>query len=244
MVNVPCGLRDQDPNVVSGMWLTAPDKHVEYAECVYSITEKSDGKGLELLCPTRKIYSRGDTLNCPTLTIHIYAEFHNVLSVEVVHWSGQREQGPKFDLYPDGKPEGAAEIRQGEYGVSLTSGNLKASVKQDSKAFSIQFDSNDGGLPVTQLLNRSVGFAYEPVPGNMMEVENLSRYKHHIFTQSELSVGESIHGLGERFGPFNKIGQNVQIWNADGYTTSSLSIHLTVVAARLQIKLTRTFRSG
>lgn len=52
-----------------GMWLAAEGKWPEYAEEVYSIVEKDDGKHLELLCPTRKIRGRGDTLNLPTLTM-------------------------------------------------------------------------------------------------------------------------------------------------------------------------------
>ncbi|GAW26097.1 putative glycoside hydrolase family 31 protein [Rosellinia necatrix] len=50
-----------------GMWLTAEGMRVEYAEDVYNITETE--KGLSLLCPTKKIRSRGDTLNQSTLTI-------------------------------------------------------------------------------------------------------------------------------------------------------------------------------
>lgn len=50
-----------------GMWLTAEGMRVEYAEDVYNITETETG--LSLLCPTRKILSRGDTLNQSTLTI-------------------------------------------------------------------------------------------------------------------------------------------------------------------------------
>lgn len=50
-----------------GMWLTAEGMRVEYAEDVYNITQTE--KGLSLLCPTRKVNRRGDTLNLSTLTI-------------------------------------------------------------------------------------------------------------------------------------------------------------------------------
>ena len=42
---------------------------IEYAEEVYRITPTSSGKGLSLLCPTRKIMTRGDTLNLSTLSV-------------------------------------------------------------------------------------------------------------------------------------------------------------------------------
>jgi hypothetical protein len=42
---------------------------IEYAEEVYRITPTASGRGISLLCPTRKIMTRGDTLNLSTLSI-------------------------------------------------------------------------------------------------------------------------------------------------------------------------------
>lgn len=52
-----------------GMWLQAQDIRSEYAEEVYSITERKGGTGVSLLCPTKKIRQRSDSLNLSTLTI-------------------------------------------------------------------------------------------------------------------------------------------------------------------------------
>lgn len=52
-----------------GMWLPAEGKRLEYAEEVYSVTKREDEHGLSLLCPTRKVLQRSDTLNLSTLTI-------------------------------------------------------------------------------------------------------------------------------------------------------------------------------
>ena len=41
-----------------------------------------------------------------------------------------------------------------------------------------------------------------------------------VHEQLDLGVGELIYGLGERFGPLVKNGQTVDIWNADGGTSS------------------------
>ncbi len=41
-----------------------------------------------------------------------------------------------------------------------------------------------------------------------------------MFQQLALGVGETVYGLGERFGPVAKNGQQVDIWNADGGTSS------------------------
>lgn len=42
----------------------------------------------------------------------------------------------------------------------------------------------------------------------------------YMLSEVTLSVGETIYGLGERFGPFVKNGQVVGIWNQDGGTSS------------------------
>lgn len=39
----------------------------------------------------------------------------------------------------------------------------------------------------------------------------------------DIGVGEKLYGLGERFGPFVKNGQTVDIWNEDGGTSSELA---------------------
>jgi len=47
----------------------AAEKRVEYAEEVYSTTISEDKKSIRLLCPTKKVMGRGDTLNLSTLSI-------------------------------------------------------------------------------------------------------------------------------------------------------------------------------
>lgn len=51
------------------MWLGAEGLRAEYAEEVFSIDQSPDSKKLSLLCPTSKQFSRGDSLNRPTLTL-------------------------------------------------------------------------------------------------------------------------------------------------------------------------------
>lgn len=52
-----------------GMWLPIEGKRTEYAEDVYTVTQRPDGRALSLLCPTKHVRSRGDTLNMPTVTL-------------------------------------------------------------------------------------------------------------------------------------------------------------------------------
>ena len=75
-----------------GMWLTAEGVRPEYAEEVYSIRQREDGKALSLLCPTKQIRNRGDSLNLSTL--HIVSELFLLLfcpfSSDLSRWMDQR----------------------------------------------------------------------------------------------------------------------------------------------------------
>ncbi|KAJ0307792.1 hypothetical protein COL5a_008255 [Colletotrichum fioriniae] len=202
-----------------GMWLPAEGTATEYAEEVYYTTEIEGGKGLSLLCPTRKIKTRGHTLNASTVTLDVKAEFDGVISVEATHWAGALNKGPHFELFPDGKPPDAeTKITKGDKGTTtLTSGSLSATIHPD---FDIQFHSTDGAKRLTSLGSRSVGLAYNPAPSTPMQTGDMRDFKHYMFTQTTLGVGETIHGLGERFGAYNKVGQSISLWNADGGTSS------------------------
>jgi alpha-D-xyloside xylohydrolase len=204
------------------MWLVNQEHTVQYAEEVYTITAREDNRAVTLLCPTRKIFSRGDTLNLSTLSLEIEAQIDGVISLEVTHHAGTRRVGPDFELFPDGKPDVKGEVQKSADGKDTTvkAGALSATISGDEHTFDIKFHATDGSKTLTSLLNRSVGLAYSPALNTPKQVEDMSAHKHYVFTQTELGVGESIHGLGERFGAWNKIGQSIQVWNEDGGTSS------------------------
>lgn len=159
----------------------------------------------------------------PALTLFqdLEAHFDGVISVEVTHWQGALNPGPHFDLYPAGKPEtGDSTVTRSDSSTTLSSGALSATAKTADHDFEIRFHATNGSKELTSLLNRSIGFAYSPGPNNQLQTGDMRNIQHYIFTQTTLSVGESIHGLGERFGAFNKVGQSLTLWNADGGTSS------------------------
>ncbi|PVH93839.1 glycoside hydrolase family 31 protein [Periconia macrospinosa] len=232
-----------------GMWLPSPTHTISYAEEIHTITpspppstssssSSSNTPSLTLLCPTRKILSRGNTLNLATLSITLTAVFPGVISLEATHFSGAQRRGPDFDLFPHGKPEAMGEARiekddeEGGGGGEtrlVAGGGLSAVVGRVGGDFGISFvGSSDGGgggektktKTLTSLQSRSVGFAYTPALTTPKQVADLTGHRHYMFTQTELGVGESIHGLGERFGAWNKVGQHISLWNEDGGTSS------------------------
>ncbi|CAK7234450.1 hypothetical protein SCUCBS95973_008940 [Sporothrix curviconia] len=213
-----------------GMWHTAEGLDVRYAEEIYETT--TTPRGVRLLCPTGKIRSRGDTLNQPTVTLTIEAEADGILSVEAVHWEGARRAGPDFELFPAGRPAVAAEVTTSPKTITVASGSVAATVTthddDGEHVFGVRFhptastgaSSNSSQRTLTALSHRSVGFAIRPAMSNPQQMEDMRDKQHYLFSQTDLGVGESIHGLGERFGAFNKVGQQVELWNADGGTSS------------------------
>lgn len=202
------------------MWLVNDRFTVQHAEEVYTVTPREDNKAVALLCPTRKIFSRGDTLNLSTMSIEIEAQFDGVISLEATHFDGARRLGPNFDLFPDGKPDVKSNVEKHERGTTVRSGSLSATISSNEHTFDIKFHASDGSKVLTSLLNRSVGLAYSPPLSTPKSASDLEAHQHYMFTQTEFSVGETIHGLGERFGAWNKIGQHVEVWNEDGGTSS------------------------
>src|ERR1700760_2515416 len=119
------------------MWLTAADKRVEYAEDIYSVTENTDGQSIQLLCPTKHIRSRGDTLNCPTLTVKLEAELDGVISLEVWHLAGTLRAKPEFEIFPDGRPAKKGSVRRHDTGTRLESGALAVEVCSEPHTFDV-----------------------------------------------------------------------------------------------------------
>ena len=54
-------------------------------------------------------------------------------------------------------------------------------------------------------------------------MHNRETGKNYMVEQLLLDVGEYVYGLGERFTPFVKNGQIVEMWNEDGGTASEIA---------------------
>jgi alpha-D-xyloside xylohydrolase len=140
--------------------------------------------------------------------------------VETTHWHGALNKGPHFDLFPTGQPDFKSSIEKNKTGTTITAGSIGATVKSEPHTFDIQFHSAGGHQKLTSLLGRSVGFAYSPAISSPMQTADMRDLQHYILTQTSLGVGERVYGLGERFGALNKVGQHIDLWNADGGTSS------------------------
>lgn len=182
-----------------GNWMHQKGVTPHYAAECHIV--KEDGEGLTLLVPCHAIRHRGDTLAGPMLTIKLRAPRPGIISVKVTHFEGVKDCGPHFETY-EAPADFDWQVTDEE--VRFRSGSLSAVIRRNP--WSLSFES--GGKTLTTSPNR--GSAW-------MEVEGQGSF---AMGQLGLSVGEQVYGLGERFTPFVKNGQSVEIWNEDGGTNS------------------------
>lgn len=162
----------------------------------YKITDKS----VTLYVAHTKIVDRGQTLNAPMITITYTSPQPGIIAVELTHHKGGATVYPRFEL-ENMNCDLATE--KTENGLNLKSESME--VKIDFEPFNVEFYFDGKFLTSTGF--RKGGYAQAPEANYMLE-------------QLDLSVGEKIYGLGERFTPFVKNGQVVDIWNEDGGTAS------------------------
>ena len=105
--------------------------------------------------------------------------------------------------------------------VTVQSGSLSAKVNTEENQFAVDFlDAN--GTRLTGHGFRSLGYMRD-LRDNPYSEGVYRGHKGFMTTNLDLGVGELVYGLGERFGPFIKNGQSVDVWNEDGGTSSELA---------------------
>lgn len=182
-----------------GYWHMRPGVTAHFPVQVHDIEVEPDA--LIVYGPTRRLTHRGDTLNLPLLTVRFSSPMPNVIRVQMVHHQGRRPRKPEFELYPQPAP---VEIHDDAQAATLTSGRLTVRVEKEGDW---RIDFKDGERVITGSGWRGMGLI-ETAEGA------------YIHEQLNLGVGECVYGLGERFTPFVKNGQVVDLWNEDGGTSS------------------------
>ena len=160
----------------------------------------TDGSSITVLAPCSRVAHRGDTLQGPVLTVHLSSPIPDVIHVRVCHFKGGLDKSPKFEI--NGMENPVVIIENDGAAAKLTSGSLSVRI---GKTGGWSMDFYGGNERITGSGFRHMAYIKDGDTSYMRE-------------QLDLSVGECVYGMGERFTPFVKNGQTVDIWNADGGT--------------------------
>lgn len=208
-----------------GFWLNKKGYNVHWSAQAYEITPVKNG--LNIYATTTYIQNRGMTLGGPCLDIDITSTQKNVIKISMTHYKGGLDNKPKFELNED---QGyTPEIVEKDDCWELISGDTKAVI--DKYKWSIQYYYKDkrltGGAWRSSAYIEESKFVTETRLSAQAD-DNFyafpkERESAYIRDQLTMNVGDYYYGFGEKFTPFVKNGQNVEIWNADGGTCSEQS---------------------
>ena len=174
---------------------------VEYAD-----SRRNDNE-LIVYAPGKHIADRGDCLNLGMLTIRLTSPMEDVIRVSVRHFDGTVCRGPFARIYGT-SPRTVVEETDEE--IRYRSGRTTAVIDKRPNSWGIRFLDGDRELT-------STGFR------NMAHMTNRETGKCYMVEQLALDVDEYVYGLGERYTPFIKNGQSVEMWNEDGGTASEIT---------------------
>ena len=185
-----------------GNWLLPDDMDLLYPLHVRSVIREE--RQVKLFVLSKRERNRGDQLNTAVFTLTLSAPAEGLISVRYEHFSGSFDREPHFALSRDANFDAAIEINDDF--VRMTSGALTVRVERAGD-FRLDFHHHDQRLTGSQ--PKGAGYALHR-PHNTQ----------YLFERLDLSVGDCVYGLGERFGPFVRNGQRVEIWNRDGGTST------------------------
>ena len=172
-------------------------------------------KELVLCAPTHKIASRGDTLGGINLTIRISAPMAEMLRIRTDHYLGVKEKTPEFELDMDSS--NSLRVQNDDEIIIVYSGNLRLEINKSNW----KMEYFRGSEKITDSGWRDL--AYVKTDWKGLSYDNGGIENTYMRERLSLSVGELIYGLGERFSPFVKNGQTIEIWNEDGGTSTEQS---------------------
>ena len=213
--------------VSDGFWLSRNGYNVNWAVQIYDA--EVDKNAVTVLATTNYISNKGMTLGGPVLTIKFTSTLENSIKVTISHFTGTPEKAPAIPLREDAyfKPD----IKKYKGGWKLTSGKTCVTIGKTGKEWDISYHYGDKLLTKSGWRTTSVITEDEWHRKQTEEQQSTEPF----FSRSDnggntfiremlnIAVGEYIYGFGEKFTPFVKNGQTVEIWNSDGGTCTEQS---------------------
>ncbi|HEY0186376.1 MAG TPA: alpha-xylosidase [Cellulomonas sp.] len=186
-----------------GYWQALPGVTILHPRTVAEV--ETGPRALTAYAGTGRLETRGDTLNSPLVTLTLDSPAAGVLGVTIEHHRGGVDPGPAFALADDQPHITVHGPTDADPRAVLRTGDLTARIATTGP-WSLEIEVD--GRVVTSSSALGVGVVTD-AEGRPFVREQLA-----------LGVGDHVYGLGERFTAFVKNGQSVDVWNADGGTSS------------------------
>ena len=184
-----------------GQWFLLPDVEAIYPRSVTNVLVEDDA--LIMQGYNHDIHTRSSYIHGALITARFSSPIPDVIRVQLWHHKGLKAHTPAFNLdYSLHNPD--AEIGCTGEMAWLKTGNLSVHVPTSGEW---QFSFLRNNQPLTGSGHKGVGLFTKDG-------------KTYLRDQLSIGVGETIYGLGERFGAFVKNGQSFDMWNDDAGTLS------------------------
>ncbi|MEZ2577977.1 alpha-xylosidase [Buttiauxella ferragutiae] len=191
--------------ISDGNWLIQPGLALIHPVQVFDVEQQ--GNEMVVYAGMKDVRERGNQLDTPLFTLRFFSPQEGVVGVRIEHFQGAVNNGPHYPLnvLHDVKVsmQNTAEFAE------LKSGNLAVRV---TKGVEWALDFLRDGVRITGSAVKNNGYVQDANSGNT-----------YMFERLDLSVGETVYGLGERFTALVKNGQTVETWNRDGGTSTEQS---------------------
>ena len=188
----------------NGHWQLLPDTQAISPASVFDV--KAEAEALVVHATSLSSDSRANLIGGTIIEMRFTSPCPNVIRFQAVHFKGSEHRKPVFDL-DYSQVNSAVETGSDDTRTWLKAGNITAFVPLRG-SWRVDFERDN--LPLT---------SSEPQALALMNKNGRS----YLREQLGLAPGELVYGLGERFTPFVKNGQSIDIWNADGGTDSELA---------------------
>lgn len=199
-----------------GYWLRSENVQASFASQAFTVEKIPHG--MRIAAPERPIRSRADALDITVLYIDLVSAGHNDIAMTTTHYMAYDSKEPRFELSEN--PD-EVEISIDDKEAVMKAGDM--TVRVDRETCAISFEAEGRRLTGTNF--RNIGYMrVNKKPSKLRMDPHYFEQDYEPYMLTELSVkpGETIYGFGERFTPFVKNGQTVNIWNEDGGTASDI----------------------
>lgn len=143
----------------------------------------------------------------PVLEMYLSAPRKDIIRMQAYHFMGSNQKEPQFDLNFE---SGVMQTKEFDGGIEIQSGDTRLVITKNPCSFTYYYKER----VLTRIGNRF---------GHAMVSTIKTPEGPFMRAQLDVAIGEKVYGLGERFTPFVKNGQVVDIWNEDGGTATEIA---------------------